>query len=233
MSINANQNKTHAYMTALTLIIGNKNYSSWSLRPWIFLQHFEIEYEEIRIALFTDSTNDQLAQYGTDFKVPILLDGKLTVWDSLSILEYLSENYLHHKGLPADNASRAAARSISAEMHSSFQHVRNALPMNCRKTFNNITLSTDTEQDIERIKTLWRQYRIQHKDRGEWLFGDFSIADAMFAPIALRFTGYNIPLTGIEQDYVNSFINHPKIIEWVAAGKRETEIIAEDEIDQT
>lgn len=159
----------------------------------------------------------------------MLKDGKLIVWDTLSILEYVSEKYLQSKGWPQDEKNRSTARSISAEMHSSFMNLRNELPMNCRKQFNNITLSVEAEREVERIKTLWRYCRREFGAEGEWLFGKYSIADAMYAPIALRLHGYNIPLDGVEADYVNSVLNQPCIIEWIEAGKVEIEVIEDDE----
>lgn len=218
-------------MAELTLIIGNKNYSSWSLRPWVFMRHHQIAFEEKRVALFTDTTADELSEYGSDDKVPILKDGDLIVWDSLSILEYISEKYPDSHGWPRDAGSRAVARSISAEMHSSFANVRHELPMNCRKKFANIQLSPKAEREIDRIKTLWRKCRTEFGKEGEWLFGQYSIADAMFAPVALRFEGYSIPLEGVENAYVQSVLQHPAIIEWIEAGKREKEVIDADEID--
>lgn len=217
-------------MAKLTLIFGNKNYSSWSLRPWVFMKHYNISFEEKRIALFTDTTNDKLAQYYSDFKVPVLKDDDLIVWDTLSILEYVSEKYLQGKGWPEDDKARATARSVSAEMHSSFMNVRNEMPMNCRKKFKDIKLSAEAKREIERIKTLWRYCRREFGSKGEWLFGKYSIADAMYAPIALRFHGYNIPLEGEEANYVQSVLNQPCIIEWIEAGKNEKEIIDQDEI---
>jgi glutathione S-transferase len=218
-------------MSKLLLIIGNKNYSSWSLRPWVFLKQFKIEFEEKRIALFTETTDNELSEYGSDFKVPVLKDGELTLWDSLSILEYLSENHLDSNGWPLDSSARAIARSVSAEMHSSFINVRNELPMNCRKTFQDIQLSLAAKKEVERIKFLWRTCRAKFGTEGEWLFGAYSIADAMFSPIALRFAGYNIPLDGIEKAYVNSVLNQPCIKEWIEAGKLEKEVIDADEIE--
>lgn len=217
-------------MSNLELIIGNKNYSSWSLRPWIFLRHHQLKFTEKRIPLFLETTDDKLAEYNSDSKVPILKDGELVVWDSLSILEYVSEIYLNNKGWPEDQNARAVARSVSAEMHSSFSNIRNELPMNCRKIFENIELSHEALQEIERIKLLWRRCRSEYGKNGEWLFGDFSIADAMYAPIALRFYGYGISLTDVEGKYVNSVLNHPGIIEWIDAGKLETEVIEAAEI---
>ena len=218
-------------MSKLILIIGNKNYSSWSLRPWIFLRHHHIDFEEKRVPLFLETTAGELAEYKSDYKVPILKDGELVVWDSLSILEYVSEAYLNNKGWPVDRNARSVARSISAEMHSSFSNVRNELPMNCRKKFENIKMSQGAEREIERIMQLWRKCRTEYGENGEWLFGDYSIADAMFAPIALRFSGYSIPLGGVEEKYVKSVLNHPGVVEWVEAGKLETEIIEADEIE--
>ena len=218
-------------MSALTLIIGNKNYSSWSLRPWVFMTHNKMDFAEKRVALFTDTTDEELTQYNSDFKVPILKDGDLVVWDSLSILEYVSERYLDSRGWPREVNARAIARSVSAEMHSSFANVRSELPMNCRKKFHNVKLSPNTEREIERIKTLWRNCRTRFGEDGEWLFGQYSIADAMFAPIALRFDGYSIALNGIEEAYVRSVLQQPEIVEWIEAGKIEKEVIGEDEVD--
>jgi len=218
-------------MSNLTLIIGNKNYSSWSLRPWIFLKQNQIEFDEKRVALFTKTTDKELSQYNSDYKVPILKDDDLVVWDSLSILEYLSEKYLESNGWPRELNARAFARSVSCEMHSSFFNVRNELPMNCRKKFQDIKLSSEAEREIERIKALWRQCRTQFGKEGEWLFGKYSIADAMFAPIALRFEGYSIQLHDVEAAYIQSVLKQPSIIEWIEAGKEEKEVIEEDEIE--
>ena len=218
-------------MTHLTLIIGNKNYSSWSLRPWIFMRHFKIPFNEKRIALFTDSMEQELAQYGSDSKVPVLQDGELVVWDSLAILEYLSEQYLDNQGWPTDVKARATARSICAEMHSSFFHLREALPMNCRKRFKNFTVSNEAEREINRVKALWKKCRSQYGQQGKWLFGDFSAADAMYIPIALRFVSYDIELNNDERNYVDTIISDPDIQEWVNAGKTEPEVIELDEIE--
>lgn len=218
-------------MSGLTLIIGNKNYSSWSLRPWIFLKHNQISFNEKRVALFTETTQQELSQYNSGFKVPVLKDGDLLVWDSLAILEYLAEKYPDSNGWPRQTDARAMARSMSCEMHSGFFNVRNELPMNCRKTYENINLSAGAEREIERIKGLWRQCRSRFGEGGEWLFGKYSIADAMFAPIALRFKGYSIPLSGTEENYVNSVLRQPHIIAWVEAGRLEKEVIGEDEIE--
>lgn len=215
----------------LTLIIGNKNYSSWSLRPWFFMQYHGLAFTEKRIALFTNTFRDELAEYDSDARVPVLQDGELIVWDTLAIMEYVSEQYLAGKGWPADVKARAVARSISAEMHSSFSHVRGEMPMNCRRKFSGITFSDDAQQEVQRIVHLWERCRNDYGQNGDWLFGEFSIADAMYAPIVLRFTGYDVPLSGTAETYVNTVLTHPAIQAWIEAGKQETEIIAEDEID--
>lgn len=218
-------------MSELVLVIGNKNYSSWSLRPWLLMRHHGLSFREKRVPLYTETTNDELAAYDSDFKVPILADGELVVWDSLSILEYVSETHLDRRGWPVDPNVRAVARSVSAEMHSSFSNVRNELPMNCRKRFDHVELSDGAKREIERIKSLWRRCRGEHADKGEWLFGEFSIADAMFAPLALRFHGYNIPLGDVQREYVLSVLNHPAVAEWMEAGRNESEVIDAAEIN--
>ena len=195
------------------------------------MKHYQVNFEEKRVALFTNTTADELSEYNSGLKVPILKDDELVVWDSLSILEYISEQYLENRGWPSEEKARSIARSISSEMHSSYFNVRNELPMNCRKKFENIELSQDAKLEVERIKELWRKCRSEYGNTGEWLFGEYSIADAMFAPIALRFDGYSIPLSGVEESYVKSVLSHPGIIEWMEAGKLETEVIEADEIE--
>jgi len=218
-------------MANLMLIIGNKNYSSWSLRPWIFMRHFKVPFDEKHIALFTDTMEPDLAKYGSDTKVPVLQDSERIIWDSLAILEYVSEQYLDGKGWPIDINARAVARSISAEMHSSFFHLREALPMNCRKRFKNYPVSSEAQREINRVKMLWEQCRNKYGRQGKWLFGDFSIADAMYAPIALRFAGYDIALNKYERAYVDAIISHPAVQEWIDAGIAEPEVIELDEIE--
>ncbi len=218
-------------MTDLTLIIGNKNYSSWSLRPWILLRHFKVPFTEKRIALFTDTMEQELAIYGSDTKVPVLQDGELVVWDSLAILEYVSERYLDNQGWPENVNARAVARSVCAEMHSSFPHLREALPMNCRKHFKHYTVSDKTQRDINRVKEIWAKCRTEYGQHGEWLFGDFSAVDAMYAPVVLRFAGYDVKLNKDEQAYIDTVLSHPDILEWIAAGKAEQEVIELDEIE--
>lgn len=217
-------------MSTLTLVIGNKNYSSWSLRVWIFMKQYQIKFNEKRVVLSTDTTDEELLKYNSGLKVPVLLEGDLAIWDSLAILEYLSEHYLAGKGLPSQPNKRAIARCVSAEMHASFSKIRRYLPMNCRKPITPIELSQPIQVEVQRIKAIWQQCREQYGDGGDWLFGQYSIADAMFAPIVLRFNTYGIKLDGILQEYSQTVLNQPHIIEWIKDSKKETEIIASDEI---
>jgi glutathione S-transferase len=217
-------------MSELTLVIGNKNYSSWSLRPWVFLKKFNIDFNEQWVSLFVDSTKDNLAPYNSDNKVPALTDGKLNVWDSLAIIDYVSEKYMDGKGWPSDNNARALARSVSAEMHASFPNLRGEMPMNCRKHFANYQLTPAAAREVERVKSLWRLCRKRHGNDGDWLFGAFSAADAMYAPVAIRFNGYDVALDGIEKDYVKTVIGDPTIKQWMSDGAMEPEVIEQDEV---
>lgn len=217
-------------MTELTLIIGNKNYSSWSLRPWILMKNFNLDFSEKRIALCTETTDQELESYFSNYKVPVLLDKDFMVWDTLSIMEYVSENYLQNKAWPKDLHAKAFARSICSEMHSSFFSLRNELPMNCRKRFENFKFSSGAQEDIHRIKSLWKKCKVEYSGGGEWLFGEYSIADAMFAPIVLRFHGYDVPVDGSEHHYMQAVLNSPHIIDWIESSKAEKEIINMDEV---
>jgi glutathione S-transferase len=194
------------------------------------MRHHQITFDEKKILLDTETTTQELSQYSSGIKVPVLQDGNLEIWDSLAILEYVSEQYCESSGWPSDPSARAIARSVSAEMHSSFANLRSELPMNCRKQFNHINLSIEAAKEVTRVKEIWRMCREQFSDNGQWLFGEYSIADAMFAPIALRFKGYSIPLGGAEKDYVQSVLNQPCIAEWIAAAKAEKEIIELEEM---
>ena len=216
-------------MSNLTLIIGNKNYSSWSLRPWVFMRHLGIEFSEKRIPLFTPTMEADLAPYGSNSKVPVLLDDGFIVWDTLAIMEYVSEMYLDNNGWPVDAKARAIARSVSAEMHSSFTDLRNALPMNCRKDFPGFKISPEVQEDIDRIAELWRKCRTDYGTGGDWLFGNYSIADAMFAPVVLRLKGYGVTLGDIEEAYMHVVLSQPVMQEWIEAGKQEKEVIEMDE----
>jgi glutathione S-transferase len=215
----------------LTLIIGNKNYSSWSLRPWIFMKTTGIVFGEKRISLYTEKTPELTKPYFSNAKVPVLIDGGQIVWDSLAILEYLAEKYPDAGGWPKDGSARAIARSISAEMHSSFTALRSGLPMNCRKKYQNFIISPEIQNDIDRIRNIWKHCKSFYGQNGPWLFGKFCIADAMFAPVVLRFYGYGIPLNGIEKEYLQTTLANPALIGWVEDAQKEKEVIEMFEIN--
>jgi glutathione S-transferase len=219
-------------MSDLTLVIGNKNYSSWSLRPWIFMKTVGIEFTEKRVALDTDQTKSQLETYFSGHKVPALVDNDLTIWDSLAILEYIAEKYPDCHGWPVDPNARAVARSVSAEMHSSFFELREHLPMNCRKKFSNFSPSTGAQKDIDRIKAVWKYCKNHFPNKNPWLFGDFCIADAMFAPVCFRFYSYGVKLNTFEKEYVKAVLSIPHSIEWQKAAYQEKEILEFAEIEQ-
>ncbi len=213
----------------MKLIIGNKNYSSWSLRPWLLLRHFNIDFEEIRIPLFSGDFAATLARYTDAGKVPVLHDGELVVWDSLAICEYINETYLDGRGWPTDATPRAEARSASAEMHSSFMQIREHMPMNCRSQ-RDIDLTPEIIDEVHRVDDLWQTLRNKYRGQGEWLCGDFSIADCMYAPMASRFFSYHPPLSGTSLDYVDRLINHPQMQRWYSAAAAEAEVISQSEV---
>ena len=211
----------------LTLVIGNKNYSSWSLRPWLLLRHTGVPFDEIRIPLSVPATPELLRPHSPTLKVPVLKDAALTVWDSLDICEYLSEQYLGGKGWPQAVAARAQARSFAAEMHSGFQALRSAWPMNVRLQ-RRMPVDGALKRDVERVCDIWTQ--CLEKFGGPWLYGEFGIIDAMFAPVALRFHSYQPELPARAADYVATQIGNPALQEWIAAGRAEKDIIKEDEV---
>lgn len=211
--------------TALTLVIGNKNYSSWSLRPWLLLKHYGVTFQEVRLPLDTPAFYRDIAQWSPTRRVPVLHDNSLIVWDSLAICEYINEAYLNGRAWPISVAARALARSVSAEMHSGFQAMRTALPMNCRRQVSTFTPSADAQRDIDRVKQLWDECRTRFVDGGPFLFGGFSIADAMFAPVALRFRTYGIALNEIERAYSDALFALPALQAWLKAAQSESEAI--------
>ncbi len=212
----------------MKLVIGNKNYSTWSLRPWLLLTAFAVPFDEIQESLAAEGIKERFQKYSAAAKVPVLIDGDLTVWDSLAICEYISEQYLDGQGWPADPALRAEARSVTAEMHSSFTALRNEMPMNCR-AIRQIEPSAGALKDVERIDTIWSDCRRKYAGIGPWLFGEFSIADCFYAPVVLRFATYDIQLSPTAQQYAATLLQHEKMVEWIDAANRETEIIPADE----
>ncbi|NQZ08585.1 MAG: glutathione S-transferase family protein [Algicola sp.] len=213
---------------ALTLILGNKNYSSWSLRPWILLKMLDIPFDEIVVPLYGPDSKEKLLQYSPKGQVPVLKDFDLTVWDSLAIMEYIAESFPDKKAWPQDKADRANARSISAQMHSSFDAIRNTLPMNCKKQMKFTDISADLQQDIDEVCAIWQHCLSQ--SNGDFLFGEFSIADAMYAPVVLRFDSYGIEVGQLQQAYIDTMLALPGMQQWIEAGKAEEWAIEQAEI---
>jgi glutathione S-transferase len=210
----------------LKLVIGNKNYSSWSLRPWLQLRESGIPFEEVRISLFRgDAWRQELASFTPSGKVPVLLDGDLAIWDSLAICEYVREKDSRAIGWPSDPASRGVARAISAEMHSGFQALRNELPMNirARRALEVAALSDACRADIARIDTLWCSARQRYGGEGQWLFGRLSIADLMYAPVATRFVTYGISVSAEAQGFIDAVLGLASIRDWAADAAAESE----------
>ena len=215
-------------MPEFRLVIGNKNYSSWSLRAWLWMKHKGFEFDEVAVSLYSESMRDQLNPYFSDTKVPVLLHDGLEIWDSLAILEYLA-SLSPDGGLPDNAKARAVARALCSEMHSSFFALRNELPMNCRRQPSPLLLSDTCTADIDRIQALWEHANGFSDGSDQWLFGRFSIVDAMFAPVAIRFQRYCVPLQKSAATYVERLLQHPAMVEWIAAGSAEPMIIEEEE----
>jgi glutathione S-transferase len=211
---------------ALKLIIGNKNYSSWSMRPWLALRANQIAFEEIFIPLYTgDTDKKRILGFTQSGKVPALLDGDVTIWDSLAIIEYAAERFPQTRLWPEDRASRAHARSISAEMHSGFAALRNECGMNLHRPVGAVTLSADARADIARIQQIWIECRERHGKSGPFLFGAFGGADAMFAPVVHRFRTYAIEVAPEVRRYMDTMVALPAFQEWTRAGLAETLVI--------
>lgn len=214
------------------LLIGNKNYSSWSLRAWLALRHAELKFEEQQVWLDTPETKAKIAAFSPSGRVPAYKDGSLLIWDSLSIAEYAAERAAE-KNLalwPTDPRSRAVARSVSAEMHSGFQALRGALPMNLRATGRKVELSTAVQADIDRIEHLWADCRARYGEGGPWLFGQWSIADAMYAPVATRFVTYGVRRSEGFDAYTATVVADPAFQEWRQAALAETAVMARSEV---
>ncbi|MGB3212856.1 MAG: glutathione S-transferase family protein [Desulforhopalus sp.] len=214
----------------MKLIIGNKNYSSWSLRAWLLLSVNNLPFDEVRIALSTGGTRTEIAKHTAAGKVPVLHDNDLVVWDSLAICEYISEQYLDGNGWPAATKARAIARSCCAEMHSGFFTLRKAMPMNCRAANRSVPMTAELQKEISRIDSLWRELRTDYSSHGPWLFGEFSIADCMFAPVVFRFLTYNVAVSETCRQYMQHVLEHPKIKLWLAQAEKEVEAIESEEV---
>lgn len=216
-------------MSDLKLVIGNKNYSSWSLRAWLYLRQCGISFREHRIPLDSEVWEREIGKYSPSRRVPVLHHGECVIWDSLAICEYVNEGFGKGTGWPEDVTDRARARAISAEMHAGFPHLRGELPMNCRARIPGLHFSQAAENDIRRIRAIWRSCRERSGLNGPWLFGRFGIADAMYAPVVMRFKTYEVSLAGMEQDYMSTMLSLSGIKEWLAAAEAEEEYIEAEE----
>jgi glutathione S-transferase len=210
----------------LKLAIGNKNYSSWSMRPWLALRANHIAFEEVFIPLYTGAADKQrILSVTRSGKVPALIDGDVTVWDSLAIIEYLAERFPEAKLWPEDRAGRALARSISAEMHSGFVALRSECPMNLHRPVRGIALSEDARANAARIQEIWLDCRERYGKPGPFLFGAFGAADAMFAPVVFRFHTFAIDAAPEVRAYMDTMMALPAVQDWTKAGLAETLII--------
>ena len=214
----------------MKLVIGNKNYSSWSLRPWVLMREAGIEFEEIQLKFDQDVSVIGIEKYSPTRKVPcLLLDDGEAVWDTLAIAETLNERFPHQQLWPADARARHVARSVSAEMHSSFQALRGAMPMNIRGSHPGKGLTPQSKKDIERVLALWHDCRSRFGAGGSLLFGRFCVADAFFAPVTMRFRTYGVELPAEARAYADAVRGLASVREWVAAALRETDFVAADE----
>jgi len=205
----------------LKLVIGSKNYSSWSLRAWLALAHHKISFEEVLIPLDQPDTAARIRQYSPAGKVPILIDGEAAVWESLAILEYLNERFPQWQFWPKDPVARAHARAIATEMHAGFTALRRHCPMNLRRKKKR-PLTPEVEADVKQITAMWRGARERFGKGGEFLFGAFSAADCMYAPVATRFASYEIEADPVSQAYINTIHGLPAFIAWREAALQET-----------
>lgn len=215
-------------MDQLTLVIGNKNYSSWSLRSWLAMKQAGLDFAEIRIPLYTPNSRPEILQHSPAGRVPILHHGEITVWESLAICEYIAE--FDSSLWPGDRATKAVARSVSNEMHAGFQFLRQYMPMNCRARISGIGRNANLKTDIDRITAIWRSCRQNYGEDGDFLFDQFTIADAMYAPVVSRFVTYGVELGETEQAYANAIWKLPAMQLWLDAADNEEESIAEVEL---
>lgn len=214
-----------------TLVIANKCYSSWSLRPWLLLKQFGVAFDEITIPLDLPDTKEKVLKHSPAGKVPILIDGDVTVWESIAIMEYVGEAF--GKAVwPQDPKARAMARSVAAEMHAGFQGLRNACPMNLAKKYARKDRGEAVGRDVARFSEIVRQARERFGAGGPFLFGRFSAADAMYAPLVTRLDTYSIALDATTQGYVDTILTLPAFWEWRDAALEESWIVDADEVDE-
>ncbi len=219
-------------MSARTIIIGNKNYSSWSLRGWLAAKHTGRNVEEVKIDLYTNTSKSELLKHSPTGMVPALKDGETHVWDSYAIFDYCARLAPEKIWWPDEANAYAFARSIAAEMHSGFFALRNHVPMNIRACFSGLALSKEVNADVRRIEALWSEARDRFGTSGDFLFGDFSAADMMYAPVVHRFNSYGIEVNETCRAYMQAMLQHSLMQEWTEAAMQETAIITGGEIPE-
>jgi glutathione S-transferase len=213
----------------LKLAIANKNYSSWSMRPWVLLKQAGIEFEEIQLKFSEEGKVAGIEPYSPTRQVPVLIVDGAPVWDSLAICEAVAELFPQLQLWPADARARQIARSICAEMHAGFRNLRGAMPVNIRASLPGKGMGAGVQQDIDRIVEIWQSCRARFGGDGELLFGQFTIADAFYAPVATRFLTYAVPMPAAAQRYADALLALPAVQEWMAQARRETEFVRADE----
>ena len=219
----------------LKLIIGNRAYSSWSMRGWLAVKQSNEEFEEYVVPMF--DADWEKRREGDEFapslgKVPIMWDGECVVWDSLAIIEFLADRYGGDLYWPADESARGMARSMAAEMHSGFANLRRELPMNVRKSFAPREISEPVREEIDRILQLWAQARARFGGTGQFLFGDWCAADMMYAPVVTRFITYAVPVPSFAAVYMKAVLSHPNVSEWIDKAQDEPWVIDQYEVDR-
>ena len=213
-------------MADLTIYLGNKNYSSWSLRAWLVLKRTTVAFDEVVVPLYEPASRQTILKYSPSGRLPALKHRELTVWESLAICEYLAEAFPTFDFWPKDPALRAGARAVSAEIHAGFEPLRRHLPMNVRSSFPGREITPEVQADINRVMAIWRDCRARcDKSRGNFLFGGFSIADAMYAPVVSRFRTYKIELEREADAYCDTIMSMPEMQEWTAAARNEPMVI--------
>jgi glutathione S-transferase len=208
-------------MENFVLVIGSKNTSSWSLRPWLLMKQKGIPFQEVKINLGTDASEQQILNYSPSGKVPVLLEGNIKIWESLAICEYLSEKFPSLNLWPNDPGAKALARSVSHEMHAGFLDLRKNMPVNCSNRFFRKAVPQEVEEDIRRVLAIWNDCRNCYGSAGDFLFGDFGIADAMYAPVVTRFITYDVEVDPISNSYMNAILDLVPMQEWLDAAKQE------------
>lgn len=216
-------------MSALTLVIGTCNYSSWSLRPWLLLRHLGLDFSARQFHFGTAEFDSEVPKLSPTRLVPVLVHGERRIWESLAICEYVSE-LAGGGGWPADAGLRATARSVATEMHGGFPALRADCPMNARATGRRVPMKPPLERDLRRVDTIWSGCRRDNGERGPCLFGDFSIADAMFAPVVLRVRTYGLPLSGLAAQYQETMLADDHLREWIRSAAAEAVVIPHEEI---